>query len=58
MNRNQMVATVTGFLAALAAVVIPIGIVTTNSTARFQACVENGGSYVHVANTTAMECQK
>lgn len=47
-----------GVLGLVAVTVAPTYIVTTNSTARMEACVSNGGAYVHVPNTSKMECER
>lgn len=58
MNKNQTVVACVSSVSAVLAIVVPIHIVSTNSTERTRACVESGGEYLHVSDTTAMECRR
>lgn len=60
MNREDfclLAAIVAGLVAAVSAIVLPIALVSNNSTERMRMCVENGGAYLNVPEKTTMECQ-
>lgn len=57
-NTSELTATVVAILAALAAITLPVAIVSHHSTERLTSCVESGGAYVNVPNTSRMECQR
>jgi hypothetical protein len=58
MSRNELIAVIVACLSAVAVILGPFYIVTHNSTERTKACVESGGSYLRVPETTAMECRR
>jgi len=58
MTRIDLTAVVVGVVGSVVAIVWPTAIVSANSTQRQANCLEAGGSYVRVANTSAMECQR
>ena len=47
---------VAGFIAAATAIIAPVAIVSHHSTERARVCAENGGAYLHVPETSKMEC--
>lgn len=51
-------AIVAALVAAVSAIVLPIAVVSSNSTERMRMCVESGGSYLNVPEKTTMECRR
>jgi hypothetical protein len=55
-GREIALVLIVAFVCLFATIATTTHIVVSNSTARHVSCVENGGEYVRVAETTAMEC--
>lgn len=58
MERNELFAIVAICLGVVSVVIGPTYIVNHNSTERLTSCIESGGEYLMVPNTSKMECQR
>lgn len=56
MSRTDLAAVVAVCLTLATVIVAPTIVVSANSTERTRACVESGGAYLRVPETSAMEC--
>lgn len=58
MNGWEFAAIVAVVIGVVLLIVGPVVVVRHDSTERLRACVESGGAYVRIPETTAMECQR